>query len=101
MQEAVGMMSRSSRGISSLLFVISLAHLLVLCSQLQLAIAKAQYHEFVIKEAAVTRLCRTHSIMTVNGEFPGPAVEMSEGDSLIVRVINRGSYNVTVHWHGV
>ncbi|OEL24197.1 Laccase-23 [Dichanthelium oligosanthes] len=103
MQAAVAgmIMSRSSRGISScLLFIISLA-LLVLCSQLQLAIARAQYHEFVIKEAAVTRLCRKHSIMTVNGQFPGPAVEMSEGDSLIVRVINRGSYNVTVHWHGV
>jgi len=49
----------------------------------------------------VTRLCRKHSIMTVNGQFPGPAVEVSEGDSLMVRVINRGSYNVTVHWHGV
>ena len=49
----------------------------------------------------MTRLCRKHSIMTVNGQFPGPALEVSEGDSLMVRVINRGSYNVTVHWHGV
>jgi laccase len=54
-----------------------------------------------IQEAPVTRLCREHSIMTVNGQFPGPPVEVSEGDSLIVRVINRGGYNVTVHWHGV
>jgi laccase len=54
-----------------------------------------------VKEATVTRLCMTQRIMTVNGEFPGPAVEVSEGDALIVRVVNRGSYNVTVHWHGV
>jgi FtsP/CotA-like multicopper oxidase with cupredoxin domain len=26
---------------------------------------------------------------------------VAEGDALIVRVVNRGSYNVTVHWHGV
>ncbi|CAO2143020.1 unnamed protein product [Urochloa humidicola] len=71
----------------------------VLCSSL--AVAKEQYHEFVVQEASVSRLCRNRSIMTVNGQFPGPAVEINEGDSLIVRVINRGRYNVTVHWHGV
>ena len=49
----------------------------------------------------MTRLCGTQRIMTVNGEFPGPTVEVAEGDALIVRVVNRGSYNVTVHWHGV
>jgi laccase len=54
-----------------------------------------------VKEATVTRLCVTQRIMTVNGEFPGPTVEVAEGDALIVRVVNRGSYNVTVHWHGV
>ena len=54
-----------------------------------------------VKEATVTRLCGTRRIMTVNGQFPGPTVEVAEGDALIVRVVNRGSYNVTVHWHGV
>lgn len=51
----------------------------------------------------MTRLCGTQQqrIMTVNGQFPGPTVEVAEGDALIVRVRNRGSYNVTVHWHGV
>lgn len=49
----------------------------------------------------MSRLCRERSIMTVNGQFPGPALEVKEGDSLVVRVINRGDYNVTVHWHGV
>ncbi|AQK56947.1 Laccase-23 [Zea mays] len=94
--------SSSSRGWSSyspLLFATLLT--LLLCSQL--AIAKEQYHEFVVKEATVTRLCGTQQqrIMTVNGQFPGPTVEVAEGDALIVRVRNRGSYNVTVHWHGV
>jgi laccase len=52
-----------------------------------------------VKEATVTTtwLCGTQRIMTVNVEFPGPAVEVAEGDALLVRVVNRGSYNVTVH----
>ncbi|KAL6630626.1 hypothetical protein ACP70R_028477 [Stipagrostis hirtigluma subsp. patula] len=100
-QAVLGMSSssRSSIGLySQLLLLLSLT---LLCSQLQLAIAKEQYHEFVIQEAAVTRLCRSRTIMTVNGQFPGPAVEVSEGDCLVVKVTNNGNYNVTVHWHGV
>ncbi|CAL4995975.1 unnamed protein product [Urochloa decumbens] len=102
MQAASGMPSSSSMPSSSVLLMSTSLLGLVLCSSLlQMAIAKEQYHEFVVQEASVTRLCRNRSIMTVNGQFPGPTVEISEGDSLIVRVINRGRYNVTVHWHGV
>ncbi|XP_066340654.1 laccase-23-like [Miscanthus floridulus] len=89
--------SSSSSSYSSLLF--TTLGLALLCSQL--TISKEEYHEFVVKEATVTRLCGTQRIMTVNGQFPGPTVEVAEGDALIVRVVNRGSYNVTVHWHGV
>ncbi|EES07861.1 hypothetical protein BDA96_05G006200 [Sorghum bicolor] len=100
MQAPLGMSSSSSISWSSYspLLLTTLA-LVLLCSHL--TIAKEQYHEFEVKEATVTRLCGTQRIMTVNGEFPGPTVEVAEGDALIVRVVNRGSYNVTVHWHGV
>ncbi|CAM0152175.1 unnamed protein product [Urochloa decumbens] len=99
--QASGMSSPSSMSSSSLLLMTLQLGLLLCSSLLQLAVAKEQYHEFVVQEASVTRLCQNRSIMTVNGQFPGPAVEISEGDSLIVRVMNRGRYNVTVHWHGV
>uniref|UniRef100_A0A0D3HH98 Plastocyanin-like domain-containing protein n=1 Tax=Oryza barthii TaxID=65489 RepID=A0A0D3HH98_9ORYZ len=73
-----------SRGCSC--WLLSLA---LLCS---LAAAKEQYHEFVIRETTVKRLCKSQSIMTVNGQFPGPTLEIKEGDSLIINLINRGSY---------
>ncbi|CAN6335346.1 unnamed protein product [Urochloa humidicola] len=103
MQASGGVASSSSMLSSSLLSMSILQLGLLLCSSLllQLAVAKEQYHEFVVQEAWVSRLCGNRSIMTVNGQFPGPAVEMNEGDSLMVRVTNRGRYNVTVHWHGV
>lgn len=52
-----------------------------------------------IQETAVKRLCNGGmSIVTANGQFPGPTVEVSEGDSLVVNVVNNATYNVTIHW---
>ncbi|GLJ17035.1 hypothetical protein SUGI_0294720 [Cryptomeria japonica] len=58
-------------------------------------------HNFTIGTQNVTRLCNTQTIVTVNGQFPGPTIEVQEGDNLVVEVTNSGPYNVTIHWHGV
>ncbi|KAI3760821.1 hypothetical protein L1987_51220 [Smallanthus sonchifolius] len=54
-----------------------------------------------VKEANYTRLCRTQTILTVNGEFPGPTIYAHRGDTLVVNVKNRGNIGITIHWHGV
>ncbi|KAH9311401.1 hypothetical protein KI387_026436, partial [Taxus chinensis] len=54
-----------------------------------------------IESKSVTRLCGTHDIITVNGQFPGPTLYVTNGDTLIVKVINNAKYNATIHWHGV
>ncbi|XP_027352239.1 laccase-17-like isoform X1 [Abrus precatorius] len=48
----------------------------------------------------VTRLCQTKSIVTVNGQFPGPRIIAREGDRLVIKVTNNVPYNVTIHWSG-
>ncbi|KAM0954103.1 putative laccase [Dioscorea sansibarensis] len=63
--------------------------------------ANTQHHKFVIKEANYTRLCHTKSILTVNGQFPGPTIYARKGDTIIVNVVNHVEYNITLHWHGV
>ncbi|KAH9750677.1 Laccase-3 [Citrus sinensis] len=70
-------------------FVASLSH------------AEIQFHEFVIEAKPVKRLCRTHNTVTVNGQFPGPTLQVRDGDTLIITTINRAQYNITLHWHGV
>ncbi|CAK7346693.1 unnamed protein product [Dovyalis caffra] len=40
-------------------------------------------------------------ILTVNGQFPGPALHVHYGDTIYVTVHNKGRYNITIHWHGV
>ncbi|AQK99616.1 Laccase-13 [Zea mays] len=79
--------------------------LLLLLSCLALALlaadAEVHHHEFVVQETPVKRLCKTHNVITVNGQYPGPTLEVREGDTLVINVVNRAQYNVTIHWHGI
>ncbi|KAL4311994.1 hypothetical protein GQ457_01G044050 [Hibiscus cannabinus] len=77
-----------------------LAVFIVFCSALS-ADAEVQRHKFVIEATKVKRLCKTHNSITVNGMFPGPTLEIKNGDTLEVLVVNKARYNVTIHWHGV
>lgn len=47
------------------------------------------------------RLCNTQKIITVNGQFPGPTIEVYDGDTVAIRAVNMARYNVTLHWHGL
>ncbi|XP_038722665.1 laccase-12-like [Tripterygium wilfordii] len=63
--------------------------------------AKIHSHDFVVQATPVKRLCKTQNRITVNGMYPGPTLEVNNGDTLVVKVTNRAQYNVTIHWHGV
>ncbi|KAM1553032.1 hypothetical protein PS1_005807 [Malus domestica] len=63
--------------------------------------AEVHFYEFIVEARPVTRLCRTLSTITVNGQFPGPTLEVRNGDSVAVKVTNRARYNITIHWHGL
>ncbi|KQK01919.1 putative laccase-9 [Brachypodium distachyon] len=58
-------------------------------------------YDFFIKEAKYKRLCRDKTILTVNGQFPGPTITARKGEVVIVKVHNQGNKNITIHWHGV
>ncbi|KAM1094721.1 hypothetical protein ACFX13_009817 [Malus domestica] len=60
-----------------------------------------RHYNFNIKSQSVTRLCQTKSIVTVNGQFPGPRIIAREGDRLVIKVVNNVQHNVTLHWHGI
>ncbi|CAA2969731.1 laccase-12-like [Olea europaea subsp. europaea] len=75
--------------------------LLIFASAMTISNAKTQYHDFVIQATPVKRLCKTHNTITVNGMYPGPTLEVNNGDTLVINVVNRARYNATIHWHGV
>ncbi|KAI0152019.1 putative multicopper oxidase [Hypoxylon sp. NC0597] len=41
------------------------------------------------------------SLMTINGQFPGPLIEVNEGDVIEVNVHNQASNSTAMHWHGI
>ncbi|KAL0915106.1 hypothetical protein M5K25_015506 [Dendrobium thyrsiflorum] len=67
----------------------------------ELAAGATRHYKFDIKLKNVTRLCKTKSILTVNGKFPGPRLVAREGDQVVVKVVNHVKNNVSIHWHGV
>ncbi|CAN4095049.1 unnamed protein product [Withania somnifera] len=87
---------KSITNTSSSFFVISILLLFA-----NAASEKIHYHDFVIQATPVRRLCRTHNTITGNGQFPGPTLEVNNGDTLMVNDVNRPQYNVTIYWHGV
>ncbi|OTB02517.1 putative multicopper oxidase [Hypoxylon sp. CI-4A] len=40
-------------------------------------------------------------MMTINGQFPGPLMEVNEGDVIQVNVHNLASNSTAIHWHGI
>ncbi|KAK9289516.1 hypothetical protein L1049_007671 [Liquidambar formosana] len=78
---------------------------IALCLLPGLALSKdegiTRHYKFDIKLQNVTRLCHTKSIVTVNGQFPGPRIVAREGDRLLIKVVNHVSNNISIHWHGI
>nr|CAB3492125.1 unnamed protein product [Digitaria exilis]CAB3505022.1 unnamed protein product [Digitaria exilis] len=73
----------------------------VFSAGLSAAAAAVVEHTFVVSRVNMTRSCKEILVTVVNGQLPGPAIEVTEGDSVAVHVVNKSPYNLTIHWHGV
>lgn len=72
-----------------------------LCLLSKPAFGITRHYRFDIGLRNVTRLCHTRSIVSVNGQFPGPRVIAREGDRLLIEVVNHVPNNMSIHWHGI
>lgn len=61
-------------------------------------ITGTMYVYMQVSQVNLTRLCKETLVTVVNGQLPGPAIEVTEGDSVVVHVVNRSPYNMTIHW---
>ncbi|KAJ7565784.1 hypothetical protein O6H91_02G074900 [Diphasiastrum complanatum] len=86
----------SRHAIGNLLLAITL-----FCSAGCLDASVTRVYNFTVQPLSVTRLCKTKSLVAVNGMFPGPTLYANEGDRVIVNVTNTAEYNITIHWHGI
>ncbi|XP_075518771.1 laccase-14-like [Primulina tabacum] len=81
-------------------FVWPLASVVLLCSVIASDAAIRNY-TFVLQDTVYTKLCESITILTINGQSPGPTIYARKGDLVIVDLINRANHNITIHWHGV
>lgn len=44
---------------------------------------------------------RRGAAVTVNGTIPGPLVRLTEGQNLVVDLVNESSMDTSIHWHGL
>lgn len=42
----------------------------------------------------------SRDVIMINGQFPGPLIEVNEGEDVLVRVHNKMPFNTTMHFHG-
>lgn len=40
-------------------------------------------------------------MVVINGDFPGPLIEINEGDTIVVHVDNQATNATSIHWHGL
>ncbi|XP_010922290.1 laccase-17 [Elaeis guineensis] len=79
-------------------FLVALSVLLALP---EISAGITRHYKFNIRLQNVTRLCHTKSMVTVNGQFPGPPIVVREDDQVVVKVVNHVQNNITIHWHGI
>ena len=51
-----------------------------------------------VSQMKKTHLCKETQVTVVNGQLPGPVIDVNEGDSVVVHVVNKSPYNITIHW---
>lgn len=66
-----------------------------------LAPAQVREYEWTITDGEGRPDGVLRPIMLINNQFPGPLIEMNEGDVLIVKLLNKASNATALHWHGI
>ncbi|KAL4335413.1 hypothetical protein GQ457_07G034020 [Hibiscus cannabinus] len=88
-------------GISLLSSSLVLFSFFTFCLLADPALGITRHYKFDVKLHNVTRLCHTKSIVSVNGQFPGPRIVARDGDQLLIKVVNHVPNNISIHWHGI
>lgn len=58
-------------------------------------------YTLIVKDSVVNLAGKNKKILTLNGQFPMPPLEFTEGDQAEITVINKSSESTALHWHGV
>ncbi|TKW02094.1 hypothetical protein SEVIR_8G222407v4 [Setaria viridis] len=95
------MESRSLPRAAATSMALAIAIVFLIYTTERLGDAASVEHTFMVSQVKMTHLCKETLVTVVNGQLPGPAIYVTEGDSVTVHVVNKSPHNITIHWHGV
>ncbi|TKW02063.1 hypothetical protein SEVIR_8G220200v4 [Setaria viridis] len=95
------MESRSLPRAAATSMALAIAIVILIYTTARLGDAASVEHTFMVSQVKMTHLCKETLATVVNGQLPGPAIYVTEGDSVTVHVVNKSPHNITIHWHGV
>ena len=64
--------------------------------------ATVHHHKWKLSYQNWSPDCMQTTIISINGQYPGPSFRAREGDTIVVEIENKmPTENVVIHWHGV
>lgn len=63
--------------------------------------AKTTQYDLYVNDTTVNYTGKPVHAIAINGQIPGPTIELTEGDTAVIRVHNLMHVMTSVHWHGI
>ena len=64
--------------------------------------ATVHHHKWKLSYQNWSPDCMQVTIISINGQYPGPTIRAREGDTIVVELENQmPTENVVIHWHGI
>ena len=54
-----------------------------------------------MKDTTVNYIGKPRHAIAINGQIPGPTIELTQGDTAVIRVHNLMHVMTSIHWHGI
>ncbi len=58
-------------------------------------------YDLYVNDTTVNYTGKQRHAIAINGQIPGPTIELTEGDTAVIRVHNLMKVMTSVHWHGI
>jgi len=63
--------------------------------------AKTTQYDLYVNDTTVAYAGKQTHAIAINGQIPGPTIELTEGDTAVIRVHNLMKVTTSIHWHGI
>lgn len=61
----------------------------------------SKHFDFTVTWEKYAQNGHAKDMLLVNGQSPGPLIEVNQGDWVVVKLNNKSKYNTTIHHHGM